>query len=104
MRYFKHLKIAGLCLALGAAACADLEVTNPNDADAARAIRTASDVESLVSGSYNTWYNGADSYNGPGMFLSNASFQHTAPWANAAMEFYGRLPREAIVNDAADTN
>ncbi len=104
MRYFKHLKIAGLCLALGAAACADLEVTNPNDADAARAIRTASDVESLVSGSYNTWYNGAYSYGGPGMFLSNASFQHTAPWANAAMEFYGRLPREAIVNDAADTN
>lgn len=102
MRYTKHLWVGALCLALGAAACADLNVTNPNAPDAARAIKSASDVENLVSGSYNSWFNGVYSYDGPGMFLSNQSFQHTAPWANSGMEFYGRLPREAIVNDAAD--
>lgn len=104
MRYTKHLQIGVLCLALGAGACADLEVANPNAADAERALKSAGDIESLISGSYNTWFNGSYSYYGPGMFLSNASFQHTAPWANAGMEFYGRLPREAIVNDPADQN
>lgn len=102
MRYLKYLRFGALGLALAAAACADLEVTDPNDADAARALRTAGDVEGLISGAYNTWFNGVYSADGPGAFLSNASFQHTAPWANFGMEFYGRLPREAIVNDAAD--
>ncbi len=102
MRYIKHLQVGALCLALGAAACADLSVTNPNQPDASRAIKSAGDVESLISGAYNTWFNGVYSYNGPGMFLSNQSFQHTAPWANSGMEFYGRLPRQNVVNDAAD--
>lgn len=92
----------GSMLVLGASACADLDVVNPNDADAARALTTAGDVESLIVGGFNTVHNGVYSYSGPGLFLSNASFQHNAPWANAGMELYGRIPRQAIVNDAAD--
>jgi hypothetical protein len=38
-----------------AAACADLEVVNENAPDAARALNTAGDVESLVGGSYRQW-------------------------------------------------
>jgi hypothetical protein len=38
------------------------------------------------------------------MFLSNAAFQHNAPWSNFGMEHYGRLPRIALQNDVADTN
>lgn len=93
--------VAGLAL-LGAPACADLEVTNLNDPDANRAIASAGDVESLVAGGFNTWFNGMYNYNGPGLFMSNASFQHTAPWANFGMEFYGRIPRVGVVNDPAD--
>src|SRR5512142_1900385 len=102
MRYGKQIRFGALCLALGATACADLNVTNPNAPDASRAIQSASDVEGLIGGSYNTWFAGVYSYDGPSMFLSNQAFQHTAPWANSGMEFYGRLPREAVVNDAAD--
>jgi hypothetical protein len=98
---FKYL-VVGSMLLLGAAACADLDVVNPNDADASRALATAGDVESLIVGGYNTWFNGVYAYGGPGLFLSNASFQHNAPWANAGMELYGRLPRQAINNDAAN--
>jgi len=96
--------LVGSMLLLGAGACADLDVVNPNDADALRALASAGDVESLIVGGYNTVFNGVYAYSGPGMFLSNASFQHNAPWANAGMEHYGRIPRIAIVNDAADTN
>ena len=99
---YRNLAVGALLLA--GAACADLDVVNPNDADAGRALNTAGDVVSLIGGSYNTWFNGVYSYSGPGLFLSNASFQHTAPWANAAMEFYGRIPRQPIINDAADGN
>jgi hypothetical protein len=94
--------VVGPMLLLGAAACADLDVVNPNDADASRALSTAGDVESLIVGGYNTWFNGVYAYGGPGLFLSNASFQHNAPWANSGMELYGRIPRQAIINDAAD--
>jgi hypothetical protein len=93
----------GTALLLGATACANLDVVNPNDADAARALATPGDVESLIGGAYNTWFNGIYAYGGPALFLSNQSFQHNAPWANAAMEFYGRIPRNAIINDAADS-
>jgi hypothetical protein len=94
----------GSLLLFGATACADLDVSNPNDADAGRALLTAGDVESLVSGSLNSWFNGISAYAGPGMFLSNAAFQHNAPWANSGMEHYGRIPRIGIQNDAADAN
>jgi hypothetical protein len=99
----KNLLVGSLLL-LGTAACADLEVVNLNDADAERALATAGDVEALIAGSYNTWFRGVYAYSGPGMFLSNAAFQHNAPWANAGMEVYGRIPRVSIVNNVADSN
>ena len=103
MRALSRVKAAAaMALLFGATACADLSVVNPNDPDAGRALANAGDVESLIAGSFNTWFAATYDYNGAGLFLSNASFQHTAPWANAAMEFYGRLPRVGIVNDPAD--
>lgn len=103
MRNTGKFMIAGaLALLLGAAGCADLNVTNPNEPDAGRALKTAGDVESLISGTFNTWFNGSYSYSGPSMFLSNQSFQHAAPWANAGMVFYSWIPRPAVVNDVAD--
>ena len=102
MRHAIRMLTVGTALLLGAAACANLDVVNPNDADAARALATPGDVESLIGGAYNSWFNGVYSYSGPALFLSNQSFQHNAPWANAAMEYYGRIPRNSIVNDPAD--
>jgi hypothetical protein len=97
----KHLVVGSLLL-VGAGACADLEVVNLNDPEAGRALASAGDVESLVGGGYNTWFNGVYNYDGAGMFLSNQAFQHNAPWNNSGMEVYGRLPRVGIVNDVAD--
>jgi len=94
---FKHLVVGSLLL-MGGAACADLEVANLNSADADRALATAGDVESLISGSLNSWFWGVHAYGGSSMFMSNASFQHTAPWGNSGMEFYGRIPRVSIDN------
>jgi hypothetical protein len=101
MRHAIRNLVVGATLLLGAA-CANLDVVNQNQADAARALATPGDVESLISGAFNTWFNGYYSYYGPGLFMSNQSFQHAAPWANAGMNYYGAIPRNGIVNDAAD--
>lgn len=101
-KMFKILAIGSLAL-FGATACADLEVANLNDPDAGLALSSAGDVESLIVGSFNTWWSGHTSYGGPGAFMSNQTFQHNAPWSNFGMEQYGRLPRVGIVNDVADS-
>ena len=93
--------LVGPMLLFGAAACADLDVVNQNDADADRALETAADVESLIAGAYNTWWDGNHSWSGAGPFLSNAAFHHTAPWANFGMEEYARIPRVPVTNQSS---
>lgn len=96
-----HLLVGSL-LVFGTTACADLDIANLNDPDAERSLSTAGDVLSLIGGSYNSWFYGNYSYFSAGMALSNAAFQHNAPWANAGMEKYGRLPRIGFINSIAD--
>jgi hypothetical protein len=94
--------VLGALLLFGAAGCADLEVRNPNDPDRGGALANPSDVVSLVSGSYNTWFGATHTYyNLP---LSVASFQHSAPWANFGMYAYSLFPRAELINSPADGN
>jgi len=104
MRNLSKGMVAAMLLLFGATACADLEVTNLNDPDASRALQSAGDVESLIAGGFENWHDAQYQYTGPALFMSNQSFQHTSPWANAAMEYYGRIPRNRIENDPADVN
>ena len=85
-------------LLIGMAGCVDLEVQNPNAPDAARALANPGDVESLISGAFNRWLY-VQRYGGPTMFMSNQSGEHVAPWANAGMEYYGRIPRNPTQNN-----
>ena len=98
----KRFAAIGALALIAVMGCLDLEVTNPNEPDADRALATPGDIEALVAGAYNVWFTGTYGLSGPGLFLSNASFQHSSPWANFGMDQYGRIPREPIVNDAAD--
>jgi hypothetical protein len=81
------------------AGCVELNVVNPNDPDAARVIRAPSDVEALISGAYSRWLR-VQWYDGPNMMMSNAAGEHVAPWANAGMEHYARIPRVPTSNAA----
>lgn len=78
--------------------CVDLEVQNPNAPDAARALASAGDVESLIAGAFDRWLY-VHRYGGPSMFLSNIAGEHVAPWANAGMEYYARIPRNPTANN-----
>ena len=91
-------------LLLGMAGCVDLDVENPNAPDAERVFETDKDIESLIAGAWGNVYQIAGSYNGPTALLSNASFQHVAPWSNAGQEYFGRIPRQPILNQAGAAN
>jgi hypothetical protein len=97
----KHLAVGSLLL-FATTACADLEVPNLNDPDAARSLSLPGDVVSLIGGSFNNWFAANYNFNAAGLAISNAAFQHNPPWANAGMETYGRLPRVGFNNSIAD--
>ncbi len=97
MRNLKILALIGL-LAFVTNACSDLAVTNLNDPDRQRAIQTPGDVESLISGSFNSvfW-----SYQGsyPVCPLSTAANAHASSWGNWGMMDSRWEPRIAFNND-----
>ncbi len=102
MRQTRQLRLIVPLLSLGLAACANLDVRNPNAPDRERALSTGADAEALVAGAHNTWFKGVYAYYGPGAFLSVQAFQHSSPWSCCGMEYFGRLPREPIRNDPGD--
>lgn len=92
-------RIAGVAIvAVALAACLDLDVVNPNDADRSRALETAGDVESLISGSFSSWWNSSHHENSGGPILANQSFQMASWPANFGMVEYSPFPRTAIIN------
>lgn len=94
--------IASLALFAAASGCADLDVTNPNAPDRDRALATAGDVESLVAGSFHTWWTTNEAHFGPIFFLSAASFQHSGWPANFGTVEYSAFPRGELTNSTAD--
>jgi starch-binding outer membrane protein, SusD/RagB family len=106
MTNLRKLVIPALLL-FGAAGCVDLDVQNPNEPEAERALNTAGDVESLIAGTYLQWWNSEWATGGTvwglGTMLSVQSFQHSAFPANFGMTQYSAFPRARIDNDPAHT-
>src|SRR5690606_14541609 len=101
MKMRNFLSGASLLL-FGAVGRADLNVTNQNNPDIDRVIKTPADLEGLIASSFNTWFDMLYHYNGLEPIMSVASFQHSAMAANFGMEVYGRIPRIAFVNQQED--
>jgi hypothetical protein len=90
---------AALCvLVFGLSACADLDVVNPNQPDRGRALSSPDDVESLIAGSYGSWWLTSMTVSGPNPILANQSFMWSAFPANFGMFFYSGFPRIAVEN------
>ncbi len=86
-----------LALVVGFSAC-DLEVTNPNQADRARALASPDDVETLISSAYQQVWAIGHYWNNPNFAFNHMSSRHTATWGNMGMNDLGREPREVLPN------
>jgi hypothetical protein len=82
---------AAAAVALGAAACQDLEVTNPNKPDAERATQQPTSVESFVSTSFRTYYPTSGHGNYPSWALSTMADEVTSGFAD-----FGQLEPSVI--------
>lgn len=94
MNSIKKMALVALA-ALTATACLDLDVINPNAADAGRALVTDTDIEALIGGGWSSWWNCTSSSNGPGPILMTMANQHSATAANFGMVEFSGWPRVA---------
>lgn len=92
MKYIRRVTVAAL-VALTTTACLDLDVINPNAADAGRALVTDTDIEALIGGGWRNWWNCTSASTGPGPILMTMAYQHSATAANFGMVEFSGTPR-----------
>lgn len=92
--------VLGTAALLTASACADLDVTNPNNPDIKRALASGEDVKNIAVSTVNSWYLTA-TYLEPYMMLSVTSDNGTGNFGNFGMRFNNLEPRVAYVNNSA---
>ncbi|HEX9885263.1 MAG TPA: hypothetical protein VGA70_02200 [Longimicrobiales bacterium] len=94
MNRLSKISVAALA-AFVVAGCVDLEIMNPNAADAERALSTDTDIEALIGGGWRSWWNCSSSSNGPGPILMTMAYQHSATAANFGMVEFSGWPKTA---------
>ncbi len=100
MNLRKSLAVFALA-AFSLTGCVDLEVVNPNAADAERALSTPGDIEALIGGGFGTWWQSSAFSTGPAPILMTMSNQHSATAANFGMVEFSGWPRVPAQNQPA---
>jgi hypothetical protein len=92
-------------VALAGACKPDLEITNPNAPDVARAVASPGDVRNLIGNSFHTWFfamQGTDDCGPcPGLATSVMADNMTMAFGNFGARFNGQEPRLAYNNSSA---
>ena len=76
--------IALLTVTVLLSSCQSLDVVNQNNPDEARALATPSDIESLIAGSFLSWFDAIQSST-PNMSLAMPADVYTCGWGNFGM-------------------
>jgi hypothetical protein len=101
LRNYRALVVAGVVAVV--AACASLDVENPNAPDRTRALGQAADITSLLSGGYYNWYFAQQDFP-PSIPLGAVASENTISWGNWGSRFYSSVPRRGFQNDQTDIN
>jgi len=102
--FHKSFRVVATAAVLTAvAACASLDVSNPNAPDRTRALGEAADVSSLLSGAYYNWYFSTQDFP-PSMPLGAVATHNSMSWGNWGARFYSSVPRRGFQNDPTDAN
>ena len=98
MNYSKKILLLGLTAFLMISGCEDLNVANNNSPDRERALSSPEDVETLIKGTYRTFYYAGESYE-PNFALSVSADELSSSWGNFGMQDLGSEPRTPYNND-----
>ncbi len=92
--------LTGAALLVCAACSQDLNVTNPNNPDVARAVANPSDVQNLASSAIHSWYLGATQVD-PWVMLNVTGDLMTMNYGNFGARFNNLQPRIAYNNNTS---
>jgi hypothetical protein len=101
IRNYRAVVLAGLVGVV--AACASLDVENPNAPDRTRALGQAADISSLLGGGFYNWYFAQQNY-APSMPTGVIASHNSMSWGNWGARFYSSVPRRGFQNDQSDVN
>jgi len=87
-------------LLMAMSACLDLNVVNVNEPDRDRALSQAKDVESLISGTFRTWWR-LQQGDAPGPAMSSMADELSQSQGNYGFQDQGQEPPTAIINETA---
>lgn len=96
--------IWAVMVVVGASACGDqysLNVENPNEPDAKRALADPGGVQAIAGGTLRTWFNTHQSMEAAGALTTMAD-SYTASWNNYNMRLYSSEPRTHWRNDPSE--
>jgi hypothetical protein len=96
-------RVAALCAIVALGACKSLEVVNPNEPDAGRALADPAALEALAGGTLRTWFNAWDGMDPAGALTTQAQ-SFTSSWNNFNMNFYSGLDADGTRNSRAWQN
>jgi len=93
-------------VALAGACKPDLNITNPNAPDVARAVATPGDVRNLIGNSFNTWYLSmqGNAEPVPGLAVAVMADNMSMSFGNFGARFNGQEPRLAYNNSSSNAD
>ncbi len=93
-----NLTRAAALLGIGAlGACKSLDVSNPNEPDAGRALADPAALEALAGGTLRTWFNTWSGMSAGGVLTTQAQ-SFSSSWNNFNMNFYSSLDADGTRN------
>src|SRR5690606_21526857 len=95
--------LAAGVLVLGATACQDLDISNPNNPQREAVVESAEDVVSLIATGFRRWVSLTQG-NTPSSALSNASDEFASGFTDQGTHYAGVEPRQAIDNGPTSPN
>ena len=87
MRMTTLVRCLGLLTVLTVGGCKSLDITNPNEPDAVRALSDPAAIEALAGGAVRIWVNTYTGMDGGGPLMTQAQ-TYSASWNNYYMNFY----------------
>lgn len=82
--------LGAFAVVIAMTSCSSLEIANPNEPDAQRALSDPASIEAVAAGAMRTWFNAYEGMRGAGA-LSTMARSYSSSWNNANMNFYSSV-------------